>query len=205
MVFDSLPRHLSKENKKFSYGVVKKGARGRELDDALRFLIDAGLVVKVGRVSTPGLPLSAYEDESAFKLFCVDLGLLGALAGLDSRTVLEGSEQFTHFKGALAEQYVCQQLVSEGHVVPHYWSSSTTPAEVDFVVEIHGEVVPVEVKADENLRAKSLATFCKANGLTNAVRLSLSGFRRESWMTNVPLYAACHLAQGTITEQGLDG
>ena len=150
MVFESLPRHLAKENKKFIYGVAKKGFRGRELDDALQFLQDAGLVIKVPRISAPGIPLSAYADEGSFKLFCLNVGLLGALAGVESQTILEGNSLFTH--------------------------------------------VPIEVKAEENLKAKSLASFCKTHGLTNAVRFSLSGYREESWMTNVPLYAAHCLA-----------
>lgn len=193
MVFESLPRHLAKENKKFVYGVVKKGLRGRELDDALQFLLDAGLVTKVPRVSAPGIPLSAYADESAFKLFCLDVGLLGALAGIESKTILEGSDLFTHFKGAMAEQYVCQQLVSDCGLEPYYWSAEKSLGEIDFIVQIDGAPVPIEVKAEENLKAKSLAVFCKANKLSNAVRLSLSGYREESWMTNVPLYAAACL------------
>lgn len=190
MIFESLPRHLAKENKKFVYGVVKKGARGRELDDALRFLLDAGLVLKVPRISAPGIPLSAYAEENSFKLFCLDVGLLGALSGIDSATVLKGNELFTHFKGAMAEQYVCQQLVGDCRLAPYYWSAEKSSGEIDFIVQIEGEVVPIEVKAEENLKAKSLASFCKENGLSNALRLSLSGYREESWMTNVPLYAA---------------
>lgn len=189
LVFESLPRHLTKENRKFVYGVVKKGARGRELDDALRFLQDAGLVVRVQRVSSPGLPLSAYADESSFKLFCVDVGLLGALAGVDSKAVIEGNKLFTHFKGAMAEQYVCQQLVSDNVLTPYYWSAPHSSGEIDFIVQLDGDVIPIEVKAEENLRAKSLGIFCRENSLTNAVRFSLSGYRRESWFTNIPLYA----------------
>ena len=194
MVFESLPRHLAKENKKFVYGVVKKGFRGRELDDALQFLQDAGLVIKVPRISAPGIPLSAYADEGSFKLFCLDVGLLGALAGVESQTILEGNSLFTHFKGAMAEQYVCQQLVSDCGFAPYYWSAEKSSGEIDFVVQINGSVVPIEVKAEENLKAKSLASFCKTHGLTNAVRFSLSGYREESWMTNVPLYAVHCLA-----------
>lgn len=189
LIFESLPRHLAKENQKFVYGVVKKGARGRDLDDALQFLLDGGLVTKVTRVSTPGLPLSAYADEASFKLFCLDVGLLGALAGVDSKVIIEGNDLFTHFKGAMAEQYVCQQLVSDNKLKPYYWSAPRSTGEVDFIVQMGGEVIPIEVKAEENLRAKSLGIFCKDNGLTNAVRLSLSGYRRESWLTNIPLYA----------------
>lgn len=189
MVFDSLPRHLAKENKKFVYGTVKKGARGRDLDDAIQFLADSGLVTKVKRISAPGLPLSAYADDGAFKMYCVDVGLLGAMSGLESETVIGGSDIFTHFKGALTEQYVCQQLVADNCLTPFYWSSEKGTGEVDFVVQLNGKVVPIEVKAEENLKAKSLSTFCRANGISDAVRLSLSGYRRESWMTNIPLYA----------------
>ncbi len=189
LIFESLPRHLAKENKKFVYGAVKKGARGRDLDDALQFLVDSGLVVKVKRVSAPGLPLSAYADDGAFKLFCVDIGLLGALAGVDRRSVIEGNDLFTHFKGALAEQYVCQQLVSDNRIIPFYWSAANSSAEVDFIVQASNTVVPIEVKAEENLKSKSLSAFCRRYDLNNAVRLSLSSYRQESWLTNIPLYA----------------
>lgn len=189
LVFDSIPRHLAKENKKFVYGVVKKGARGRDLDDALQFLIDAGLVVKVKRVSAPGIPLSAYVDEASFKLFCMDVGLLGALAKVDSFSIIDGNALFTHFKGAMAEQYVCQQLVSDCELNPYYWSAPRSTGEVDFVVQVNGLTVPLEVKAEENLKAKSLASFCKSYGIRHAVRTSLSGYRKESWLINIPLYA----------------
>lgn len=193
MIFESLPRHLAKENKKFVYGVVKKGARGRDLNDALQFLLDAGLVIKVPRVSAAGIPLSAYADESTFKLFCLDVGLLGALAGIESRAILDGNSLFTHFKGAMAEQYVCQQLVGDCRLTPYYWSAEKSSGEIDFIVQANDSAVPIEVKAEENLKAKSLATFCKANDLSNAIRFSLSGYRKESWMTNVPLYAVSGL------------
>ena len=189
LIFESLPRHLSKENKKFVYGVVKRGARGRDLYDALQFLLDSGIVVKVSRTSLPGIPLRAYVDESAFKLFCVDVGLLAALSGLDSQSVIDGNLLFTHFKGALAEQYVCQQLISDCEIAPFYWSAAKSTGEIDFLVQKEGEVIPIEVKAEENLKAKSLSTFCKSYGLTNAIRFSLSSYREESWMKNIPLYA----------------
>lgn len=195
LIFDSLPRHLAKENKKFAYGVVKKGARGRDLDDALQFLLDAGIVLKIKRITAVGLPLEAYADDSAFKLFCVDIGLLGALSGIDSKMILEGNNLFTHFKGALAEQYVCQQLVSDCKISPYYWSAAKSTGEIDFVVQLDGKLIPIEVKAEENLKAKSLATFCKMNNLQNAIRFSLSDYHRESWMTNIPLYAVCSLKE----------
>lgn len=202
LVFDSIPRHLAKENKKFVYGVVKKGARGRDLDDALQFLIDAGLVVKVKRVSAPGVPLSAYVDEASFKLFCVDVGLLGALAGVDVFSIIDGNALFTHFKGAMAEQYVCQQLVSDCGLDPYYWSAPKSTGEVDFVVQVDGRIVPLEVKAEENLKAKSLANFCKAYGIKHAVRTSLSGYREESWLTNIPLYAISCLNGLSFDKEG---
>lgn len=189
LVFDSLPRHLAKENKKFVYGVVKKGARGRDLDDALQFLIDAGLVVKAKRISAPGIPLSAYVDETSFKLFCVDIGLLGALAKVDAFSIIDGNALFTHFKGAMVEQYVCQQLVSDCELDLYYWSAPKSTGEVDFVVQANGRAIPIEVKAEENLKAKSLASFCKSYDIKHAVRTSLSGYRKESWLTNIPLYA----------------
>jgi hypothetical protein len=195
LIFTSLPRHLARENQKFSYGVVKKGARGRDLEDALQFLLDAGLVLKVPAVRRPGLPLAAYQDEAAFKLFCVDVGLLGALAQVSPATVLEGSNQFTHFKGALAKQYVAQQLVSACGLTPYYWRAPKSGAEVDFVVDVAGQVAPIEVKAEENLRAKSLAAFCKKYEITNAVRFSMANYRRDNWLTNVPLYAVSTLPQ----------
>lgn len=189
LLFDSIPRHLAKENKKFVYGVVKKGARGRDLDDALQFLVDAGLVVKVKRISAAGIPLSAYEDEASFKLFCVDVGLLGALAKVDALSIIDGNALFTHFKGAMAEQYVCQQLVSDCDLEPYYWSAAKSTGEVDFVVQVGGLIVPIEVKAEENLKAKSLASFCKTHNIKHAVRASLSGYRQEPWLTNIPLYS----------------
>lgn len=202
LIFDSIPRHLAKENKKFVYGVVKKGARGRDLDDALRFLIDAGLVVKARRVSAPGVPLSAYVDESSFKLFCVDVGLLGALAKVDAFSIIDGNALFTHFKGAMAEQYVCQQLVSDCGLDPYYWSAPKSTGEVDFVVQVNGLIVPVEVKAEENLKAKSLASFCRAYDIKHAVRTSLSGYREESWLTNIPLYAVSCLTGLSLYGEG---
>lgn len=195
LIFDSIPRHLAKENKKFVYGVVKKGARGRDLDDALQFLIDAGLVIKVKRISAPGIPLSAYVDESSFKLFCVDVGLLGALAKVDAFSIIEGNMLFTHFKGALAEQYICQQLISDCGLDLYYWSAAKSAGEIDFIVQEEGRIIPIEVKAEENLKAKSLASFCKTYGVSHAIRASLSNYREESWLTNIPLYAISCLTE----------
>jgi hypothetical protein len=193
LIFNSIPRQLAKETKRFSYGVVKKNLRGREAEPVIRFLVDAGLVTVVDKVSAPGMPLAAYQNETGFKVFTLDIGLLCAQADLDRRTLLEGSSIFTHFKGSLTEQYVCQQLVSDCGLKPYYWLSDKNTSEIDFLYQFDGEVVPVEVKAEENLRAKSLALFCKKYGLENAIRLSLADYREESWMTNVPLYAVSAL------------
>ena len=148
---------------------------------------------RVSRSAALRVPLTSYHDEDAFKLFCVDVGLLGALSHLPAEAVLEGSRLFTEFKGALTEQYVCQQLACLG-LEPVYWSSDTGRAEVDFAVELSGEPVPVEVKAAENLRSKSLKVACEKFGLKRCIRTSLSGYRDEGWLVNVPLWAISTIA-----------
>lgn len=188
LVWRSLPGQLAHENKKFVYGAVRPGARARDFEESLQWLADYGAIQKVPRSSALRVPLSAYEDLSAFKLFCLDVGLLGALSGLDPAVVLEGSELFTEFKGALTEQYVEQELVNLGYS-PAYWSSETGTAETDFAIEKHGEVFPIEVKAGENLRAKSLKVACGKFSLPRAVRTSLSDYRDEGWLVNIPLWA----------------
>ena len=189
-VWQSAPSQLARENKKFIYSAVRPGARARNFEEAVRWLIDAGRLVRVNRISKPGLPLSSYEDVGAFKLYLLDVGLLGAASRLDVRTVIEGNRLFEEFKGALTEQYVCQQLVASGQVVPYYWSAENSSGEVDFVYDHANAVVPVEVKAEENLRAKSLSAFAKKYGIARSLRLSLSGWRDQGWIVNVPLYAA---------------
>ncbi len=187
-VWKSIPRHLSKENKKFVFGQIRKGARSRDYRSAITWLSQAGVVTKVDHVAKPGIPLSAYADERTFKLFALDIGLLGAMADLDQQSVLSGTTIFTEFKGALAEQYVCQQLVACGFT-PYYWSANNSSGEIDFLVQKAGSTYPIEVKAEENLRAKSLRTFSKSYSEMNSLRFSLSDFRDESWMKNIPLYA----------------
>lgn len=184
----SIPAHLSRENRKFVFGHIRDGARARDYRAAITWLAQAGVSVRVSRVSKPGIPLSAYADEGAFKLFLVDVGLLGAMAGLDSRSVLDGNAIYEEFKGALTEQYVCQQLVSEG-LVPYYWSAENSRGEIDFLVQRGPDVYPIEVKAEENVRARSLRAFNGANDGMHCRRFSLSGYRDEGWMVNVPLYA----------------
>ncbi|MFZ3070307.1 MAG: ATP-binding protein [Anaerolineaceae bacterium] len=186
-VWNSLPAQLSRENRKFVYGVIKQGARAREYEMALQWLLDSGLIHKTYRVSKPEIPLKAYRDPNAFKLFIVDVGLLGALSELDEVSLLEGSKVFTQFKGALTEQFVHQQIVIES-IEPCYWSADKGTAEVDFVVQRGGKVYPIEVKAAENLQAKSLKNYFQQFKPQKSVRTSMSDYRDEGWLLNLPLY-----------------
>ena len=188
-VWDSVPRHLGKENKKFVFGQIREGARARDYRSAITWLAQAGLAVPVRRVSKPGMPLAAYADDGAFKLFLLDVGLLGALSGLKERAVIEGSAIFTEFKGSLTEQYVCQQLLSGCGLAPYYWSAENGRSEIDFLVQSDEGTFPIEVKAEENLRSKSLRTFAGKYPDVDPLRFSMSPFRVESWMRNIPLYA----------------
>ena len=185
----SIPEHLARENKKFVFGHIRKGARAKDYEEALMWLSQAGFIRKVPRVTKPGIPLSAYNDNKSFKVFLLDVGLLGAMAGLDPVNVLDGNVAFTEFKGSLAEQYVCQQLVSDCGFDPFYWSAENSKGEIDFLVQRGGRVFPIEVKAEENLRAKSLRTFKGSYPETAPIRFSLSGYREQDWMKNIPLYA----------------
>jgi predicted AAA+ superfamily ATPase len=186
LLWRSLPSQLSKENRKFIYGLVKEGARAREYELALQWLFDGGMIYKVPNVTAPRIPLKSYEDKSAFKIFTVDIGLLGAMSGLDSETIVNGNKIFTEFKGALTEQYVLQQLILKYQ--PFYYSKANAQQEIDFLIQSAGEVIPIEVKAEENLRAKSLSQFVKDNQSKLAYRTSMSNYRKEEWMTNLPLY-----------------
>ena len=188
LVWKSLPGQLAKENKKFVYGAVRPGARARDFEECLQWLSDYGAVHKIPRVSALRLPLASYEDLSAFKLFCVDVGLLGALADMSPAAVLDGSRLFTEFKGAITEQYVAQELLCSNYT-PVYWSSDTGTAETDFCIPFGGQPLPIEVKAGENLRSKSLRVACDKFQLDKALRTSLSPYRNDSWLTNVPLWA----------------
>ena len=188
LVWKSLPRQLSHENRRFVYGAARPGGRARDFEESIQWLVDYGAVAKVPRVSALRVPLLAYEDLSAFKLFCIDVGLLGALSGLDPAVVLDGPRLFTEFKGALTEQYVEQELRLL-NLSPAYWSSDTGTAETDFAVQLGGTVLPIEVKAGENLQAKSLKVACDKFGLDRALRTSLSPYRDEGRLVNVPLWA----------------
>jgi predicted AAA+ superfamily ATPase len=189
MVWNSIPAQLARENKKFIFGLIKEGARAREFEMAIEWLLDCGLLHKVNQVSKPSIPLSAYENLNAFKLYHLDLGLLSALSDLDERTILDGNKIFTEFKGAITEQYVLQQLVAGGVEKVFYWSGENLRSEVDFILQLGGKVVPVEVKAEENLQSKSLKVFVEKFQPQMAIRSSMSDYREESWMINWPLYA----------------
>jgi predicted AAA+ superfamily ATPase len=195
MVWNAIPAQLSKENRKFVYGQVKKGARAKDFELALSWLKDSGLVYRIERVTKPGIPLKGSADSDAFKLFISDVGLLGAIGDIDVKTLLEGNAIFTEFKGALTEQYVLQQLVVKKDMPVYYWSASEDggKAELDFVVQHSGHVIPIEVKAEENLKAKSLKAYCDKYSPGVAVRTSMSDFREELWLVNVPLYAISQL------------
>ena len=188
MAWAALPAQLAKENRKFVYGAVRPGARARDFEESIQWLCDYGVASRVRRATALRTPLAGYADEGAFKLFCVDVGLLAALARLPVDAVLGDSTLFTEFKGALTEQYVFEQLVAEGYE-PMYWSSDTGRAEVDFAVDEGGAPLAIEVKATENLQAKSLKVARGRFGLERCVRTSLSGYRDEGWLVNVPLWA----------------
>jgi uncharacterized protein len=188
LLWNSVPGQLAKENRKFIYGQVKEGSRAKDYELALSWLIDSGLVHRVFRVSKPALPLKAYSDPGAFKLFIVDTGLLAAMADLDAKTLLEGNSVFTEFKGSLTEQYVFQELISHDYTV-YYWSAERSTAEIDFLVQYNNIIAPVEVKAEENLQAKSLKVFHEKFNPVKSFRTSMSDFRRQDWLVNIPLYA----------------
>ena len=189
MLWNSIPSQLAKENKKFIYGLVREGARAKEYETAIMWLTDCGLVHKVSRVNAAGIPLKAYEDLKAFKLFVVDVGLLGCMAGLRQRTLLDGNSLFVEFKGALTEQYVCQQLKTIKDLGIYYYTNDRGSCEVDFIVDTGEQIVPVEVKAEVNLRAKSLKTYQEKFSPDVAVRTSMADFKKEAWLINLPLYA----------------
>ncbi len=190
-VFDSLPSQLSRENKKFVYGAVKPGGRAKEFEIAIQWLVDAGIAVRVPRVRKAALPLRFYEDPDAFKLYLGDVGLLGALAGAPAASVLVGDRAFSEYAGAFAENYVLQQLrgLEEEDAGVFYWTNERSTVEIDFLLQRGGRILPVEVKAGENLRSKSLRTFVDTHPGLKGVRFSLSPHRDQTWMENVPLYA----------------
>lgn len=198
MVMNSIPSQLAKENKKFIYGAMKKGARAAEFELAIQWLIDCGIIYKVNRVRTPKLPLKFYEDMSAFKLFLLDCGLLACLSEVPAEQMLIGDNVFEEFKGAFTEEYVMQQLVTCSDIYIYYWSSEKSDGEIDFLIQHGSRIIPVEVKAEENVRARSLRQFVTDNVDLKGIRFSMSDYRDQEWMENIPLYAvvgcfmSCH-------------
>lgn len=187
-VLASLPSQLAKENKRFVYGAAKPGARAADFEVAIQWLADAGLVYKVPRVSKIATPLTFYQDLVAFKLFFLDVGLLGCMAEVDAASLLLSPESLVEFRGMLTEQYVCQQLVA-AYFKPFYWSNTNTPAELDFIISTSAcGPIPVEVKASVNVRSKSLSQYIKDNPGHRGIRFSLAGFKRQSAITNYPLF-----------------
>ncbi|MCL1933545.1 MAG: AAA family ATPase [Candidatus Azobacteroides sp.] len=188
LVWQSIPAQLGKENKKFIYGVMREGARAKDFEMAIQWLTNSELLLKTHKISKPSMPLIAYQDIFTFKLYLNDVGLLAAKFDLDVKTIIGGSEIFTEFKGSLTEQFVIQQLTKRKNMPIFYWTNDKSTAEVDFVIQHEGEIIPIEVKASENLKAKSFKLFCEKFKPENAIRTSLSDYRKESWLTNVPLY-----------------
>ena len=189
MVWQSIPAQLSKENRKFIYGVVKEGTRAKDFELAIEWLKDAGLIYKVNRSKKGQLPLAAYEDFSAFKIFMSDIGLMGAMSKLPAQSLMAGNSLFSDFKGALTEQYVMQLLKTNKQLSIYYWSADSSRGEIDFLLQRDCDIIPVEVKAEENLQAKSLRSFIDKNPGLHGVRLSMSPYREQEWMTNYPLYS----------------
>ena len=189
MIWNSIPSQLAKENKKFIYGLVREGGRAKDYETAIMWLSDCGLVHKVSRVNAGGIPLKAYEDLKAFKLFIVDVGLLGCMTGLRQHTLLDGNDLFTEFRGALTEQYVCQQLKGIDNLGIYYYTNNRGSCEVDFVVDTGEQIVPLEVKAEVNLKAKSLKTYREKYNLELSIRTSMADYKQEDWLVNLPLYA----------------
>ena len=193
MVWDAIPMQLAKENKKFFFGKIKKGARSSEFEIAIQWLTDSGLIHKVHRVNEPRIPLSAYKDFSAYKLFLLDIGLLGALGDVSAKTIIQGNTLFVEFKGALTEQYVLQQLLCETSYTPYYYGSEKATFEQDFLIQQEMQIVPIEVKAETNVHSQSLKAFCEKFNPPLALRFSLLPYKNQGWMENIPLYGGCFL------------
>ena len=189
MVWQSIPIQLAKENKKFFFGQIKKGARSSDFEIAIQWLMDSGLIYKVNRVNEPHMPLKAYINMSAYKLFILDIGLLGALSDLPAKTILEKDEIFVEFKGAFTEQYVLQQLICDTQYTPYYYGTDKSTFEQDFMIQMEDSIVPIEVKAEGNVYSQSLKAYCEKYHPKKAVRFSTLKYVDQGWMVNIPLYA----------------
>lgn len=198
MVWDSIPGQLAKENKKFIYGALKPGSRAKEFEAAIGWLSNAGAVHKLTRCSKGELPLKGYEDKDSFKLYCMDIGILGAMAGLDANSLINGNEIFAQYKGALTEQYVFQQLICDDRIQTFYWTADSGIAELDFVLQYSGKVIPLEVKAELNLKAKSLKSFREKYNPPVSIRASMADFKEDAGLINLPLYGIAALTKVII-------
>ena len=193
MVWESIPMQLAKENRKFFFGQIKKGARSADFEMAIQWLLDCGLIYKVNRVNEPHMPLTAYKDFGAYKLFMIDVGLLGSLNELNAESILEGNDIFVEFKGALTEQYVLQQLLSDTSYTPYYFGTEKATFEQDFLIQKGKSIVPIEVKAEGNIKSQSLKAYCEKFKPDYAVRFSTRIYMNQDWMCNIPLYAVCNI------------
>lgn len=187
MVWNSIPSQLAKGNRKFIYGCMRDGARAKDFELAIQWLEDAGLIIRSYRITKPDIPLIAYMEMNSFKMFTLDVGLLGAKADIHAKVLLDGCRIFEEFKGALTEQFVAQQLKTSDREL-YYYSTENSSGEIDFVIQQEMRCIPIEVKAEENLRARSLRAFCDKYKPEIAIRSSMSNYREQDWMVNVPLY-----------------
>lgn len=188
MVWNSIPSQLAKENRKFIYGSMREGARAKDFELAIQWLEDAGLILRNYRIKKPDIPLIAYMDMNCFKMFLLDVGLLAAKTDIHAKVLLDGCRIFEEFKGALTEQFVAQQLKASDKDL-YYYSTENSSGEIDFILQQEMQCIPIEVKAEENLRARSLRAFCDKYKVQTAIRSSMSNYREQDWMVNVPLYA----------------
>lgn len=187
------PNAVGKRKQKILFGQIKKGARSSEFEIAIQWLLDCGLIYKVNRVNEPHMPLKAYQSMNAYKLFMLDVGLLGALSELPATSILEGNDIFIEFKGALTEQYVLQQLISDTPYTPYYYGTEKATFEQDFLIQKEAAIIPIEVKAETNIRSQSLKAYCDKFHPEKAVRFSTLKYMDQEWMVNIPLYAVCNL------------
>ena len=195
LIWNSIPSQLARENKKFLYGLVREGARAKDFETAILWLSDCGLIHRVSRITAPSLPLKAYEDPKAFKLFLLDIGLLACMTGLNSRVLLEGNALLIEFKGALGEQFVLQELKTLPGISTYYYTNDRNSAEIDFVIDTGENVIPIEVKSSENLKAKSLKAYREKYQPSRSIRSSLADYKEEESLINLPLYLIHEIGQ----------
>ena len=192
-IWNNFNTQLARENKKFIYGALKPSARAAEYENAINWLVDSGLMYKINRVNTCRIPLDGYIDYNAFKLYFLDVGLLAAKNNLNIQTILEGNKVFTEYKGSLTEQYVLGEIKSNYNIPINYWSNDAGQSEVDFVIQCKNEIVPIEVKAEENLQSKSLKVLAEKYKTKYNVRTSMADYRKNDWITNIPLYSISNI------------